>query len=31
MHKCATQPKFNQGTEAGYQKILSLILTQRCE
>jgi len=23
--------KFNQGTVAGYQKILSLILTQRCE
>jgi len=27
----ASQAKFNQGTEAGYQKILSLILTQRCE
>jgi len=25
------QPMFNQGTEAGNQKILSLILTQRCE
>ena len=27
----ASQRKFNQGTAAGYQKILSLILTQRCE
>ena len=25
-YKSATQQKFNQGTEAGYQKIVSLIL-----